>query len=91
MNSDPQTLTRVLKSFTQTNLYRAHHSKHPDLTNSKHGNAILVWDHLFGSYRSAQTSSTLVEVGLFESSQAYPATRSYWQQVRLMLSPACLL
>jgi ornithine lipid hydroxylase len=75
MNSHPKTLPSVVKSFTQPN--------------SNYGNALLVWDHLFGSFRPAQASSALVVVGLFESRKAYPATHSYWQQVRSMFSPAC--
>ena len=79
-----------LKRILSTNeTHRAHHSKHADTANSNYGSAFLVWDHVFGTYRAAQTSLTLAEVGLFEGSQAYPATHSYWQQLRSMFSPNC--
>lgn len=77
------------RAFSTNEIHRAHHSIHTELANSNYGNTLLIWDHLFTSYRPALASSAPVDVGLFESSQAYPGTRSYWQQLLSIFSPIC--
>lgn len=75
--------------FSTNEVHRCHHSRKADIANTNYGNVLLVWDQVFGTYRSATASGDLVEVGLFEGSNSYPATLSYWQQLQSMFTPAC--
>jgi sterol desaturase/sphingolipid hydroxylase (fatty acid hydroxylase superfamily) len=68
--------------FSTNELHRWHHSTESDKANSNYGNAIVLWDQIFGTFRiqSAQ-DQTQQSVGLFESSNNYPSASSYWSQL----------
>lgn len=68
--------------FSTNELHRWHHSNDTAKANSNYGNAIVLWDQIFGTFRieSAQDPGQQ-SVGLFESSANYPSTGSYWQQL----------
>lgn len=68
--------------LSSNELHRWHHSTETSKANSNYGNAIVLWDQLFGTFRieSAQDDSKS-SVGLFESSKRYPSNEGYWKQV----------
>jgi ornithine lipid hydroxylase len=69
--------------------HRWHHSAQRAEGDSNFGNAILLWDHVFGTYKAAPTSASAPsKIGLYAPS-SYPATQSYWQQLQSMFSPIC--
>jgi ornithine lipid hydroxylase len=69
--------------------HRWHHSANRAEGDSNFGSAILLWDHVFGTYKAAPTSAAAPsKIGLYAPS-SYPATQSYWQQLQSMFSPNC--
>lgn len=68
--------------FSSNELHRWHHSTETSKANSNYGNAIVLWDQLFGTFRieSAQDDSK-PPVGLFESSKHYPSNAGYFKQI----------
>lgn len=53
----PDRLERVLQTvIVSPAMHRAHHSDCPDHYNCNFGNALSVWDRLFGTYRRLQTA-----------------------------------
>jgi sterol desaturase/sphingolipid hydroxylase (fatty acid hydroxylase superfamily) len=77
--------------FSTPEVHRWHHSTIPDEANSNFGNALLIWDHVFGTFKSEAGFDQTKTVGLFSSSKAlYPATSSYLAQLFSMFrSPCC--
>ncbi|CZF83368.1 MULTISPECIES: sterol desaturase family protein [Grimontia] len=68
--------------FNTNELHRWHHSTSVDEANSNYGNAIVLWDQLFGTYRYEPSAKDEVRsVGLFQSSNDYPATGGYCKQL----------
>lgn len=78
--------------FSSNELHRWHHSAETGKANSNYGNAIVLWDQIFGTFRieSVHDESKLA-VGLFESSRNYPSNSGYLRQVisigRLLRKP----
>jgi ornithine lipid hydroxylase len=69
--------------------HRWHHSKLRAEGDSNFGNALLLWDHVFGTYRSVQhTTHAPTQIGLYAASH-YPARAGYVQQLLSMFSPGC--
>lgn len=79
-------LNRVLSS---NEAHRWHHSSHAAEANCNFGSALLLWDHVFGTYRAVQADLGPATIGLFGDGGHYPATRGYFEQLGSMLSPAC--
>ena len=78
------------KVFSTPEVHRWHHSTQPHQANNNFGNALLVWDHLFGTFKSADGFDEGQKVGLFASSRlSYPSARGYFWQLASMLSPSC--
>ena len=75
--------------FSTNELHRWHHSARPDEANSNFGSALVLWDHLFGTFRHRAGDNRPARVGLFGNGSGYPASASYWQQLLAMFSPAC--
>lgn len=75
--------------FSTPEAHRWHHSTISSEANRNYGNAFLIWDHVFGTYRPADGFSTDKVVGLFESSRKYPSYRGYLCQVASMFKPPC--
>ncbi len=69
--------------------HRWHHSASRAEGDRNFGNAILLWDHVFGTYKAAPTATQFpTQIGLYATS-SYPASQSYWGQLRSMFSPSC--
>ena len=79
--------------FSTNELHRWHHSTNTGKANSNFGNAIVLWDQIFGTFKieSAHDDSQ-PDVGLFESSRNYPSNAGYFKQVlsigRLLRKPS---
>jgi ornithine lipid hydroxylase len=70
-------------------VHRRHHANQRSLGDCNFGNALLIWDHVFGTYMPVDHALDVdSQVGLYAPSH-YPASDSYWQQLRSMLSPRC--
>jgi sterol desaturase/sphingolipid hydroxylase (fatty acid hydroxylase superfamily) len=68
--------------FSSNELHRWHHSEDSSKANSNYGNAIMLWDQVFGTFRiESLNDQTPASVGLFESSNQYPSNGSYWAQL----------
>lgn len=68
--------------FSTNELHRWHHSTDTRKANSNYGNAIVLWDQIFGTFRieSAQDESEH-HVGLFELCKNYPVDAGYFRQL----------
>lgn len=75
--------------FSTNELHRWHHSRVPAEANSNFGSALVIWDHVFGTYKPAPARRTVVSVGLFGNGAGYPAKRPYLTQLVSMFSPNC--
>jgi len=75
--------------FSTNEAHRWHHSTRPSTANRNYGNAILIWDHIFGTFKASQGFSKEEPVGLFSDSSDYPANAGYWQQLLSMFSTLC--
>jgi ornithine lipid hydroxylase len=78
------------KVFSTPEVHRWHHSTIPDEANRNFGNALLIWDHVFGTFKSEAGFDETKKIGLFSSSKLhYPAASSYLAQLLSMLRPPC--
>ncbi len=69
--------------------HRWHHSNQRAEGDSNFGNALLLWDHVFGTYRSVRhTMHAPTQIGLYAPSH-YPARAGYVQQLLSMFRPGC--
>lgn len=76
--------------FSTPEVHRWHHARSPATANSNFGNALLLWDHLFGTYRPAEGFGVGQDVGLFADSEArYPGRQGYLVQLRSMFAAPC--
>ena len=77
--------------FSTNEAHRWHHSTMSSEANSNFGNALLIWDHIFGTFRAPDGFSKEKRVGLFFSNTNYPAKSGYWLQIKSMFNPRCCL
>ena len=81
--------------FSSNEAHRWHHSSRAAEANCNFGSALLVFDHLFGTYRAAASRTDThadaapAALGLFSDAARYPATAGYFRQLGSMFSPAC--
>ncbi|NQY30904.1 MAG: sterol desaturase family protein [Flavobacteriaceae bacterium] len=75
--------------FSTNEAHRWHHSIISSEANRNYGNALLIWDHVFGTFKAPDGFTQEKRVGLFSSSSCYPANSSYWQQIKSMFVPPC--
>jgi ornithine lipid hydroxylase len=75
--------------FSTPEAHRCHHSTNPQEANSNYGNALLIWDHVFGTYQPANRFRTGQSVGLFATSRHYPSRQGYFSQLLSILKPSC--
>lgn len=73
--------------FSSNEAHRWHHSASVAEANCNFGSALLLWDHVFGTWRAA--GSGPAAIGLFGDGGHYPATRGYLTQLGSMFGPAC--
>ena len=68
--------------FSTNELHRWHHSTDTAKANSNYGNAIVLWDQIFGTFKIESVQDTTEpSIGLFESSRNYPADAGYFKQI----------
>ncbi len=70
-------------------LHRWHHSTVSHEANRNYGNALILWDLVFGTFKYHKGENAPQQVGLFSGSAHYPATASYWRQLLSMFSSVC--
>jgi ornithine lipid hydroxylase len=76
--------------FSTPEVHRWHHTTEAHTANNNFSNALLIWDHVFGSFRSAKGFDQATPVGLFASSSAvYPKRASYFAQLKSMFAWPC--
>ncbi|HEV8691445.1 MAG TPA: sterol desaturase family protein [Ideonella sp.] len=74
--------------FSTNELHRWHHSARPEEANSNFGSALVLWDHVFGTFRYRADENRPAKVGLFDGGR-YPAGAPYLQQLLSLFTPAC--
>jgi ornithine lipid hydroxylase len=70
-------------------LHRWHHSTQSTDANCNYGNAFIVWDIVFGTFKYQRQNNEPAKVGLFSQSSSYPSRSGYFAQLRSMFSPQC--
>jgi ornithine lipid hydroxylase len=75
--------------FSSNEAHRWHHSASVAEANCNFGSALLLWDHVFGTWRAPDTGRGPAAIGLFGDGAHYPATRSYLAQLGSMFGPVC--
>jgi ornithine lipid hydroxylase len=76
--------------FSTPEAHRWHHSTAAHEADNNFGNAFLLWDHVFGTFKRAEGFDGNKEVGLFASSSSnYPEAKGYLAQLASMLKPPC--
>ncbi|WP_374564078.1 sterol desaturase family protein [Ideonella sp.] len=75
--------------FSTNELHRWHHSARPSEANSNFGSALVLWDHVFGTFRHPGGAARPARIGLFGSSSGYPARGSYLRQLLAVFMPPC--
>jgi ornithine lipid hydroxylase len=80
----------LLNYVVSTNeLHRWHHSTQSNEANCNYGNAFIVWDIVFGTFRYQTQNNQPAKIGLFSQSSGYPSRNGYFAQLRSMFSPQC--
>ncbi len=75
--------------FSTNEVHRWHHSAACREGDSNFGRALVVWDHVFGTFRyQPENANRPQAIGLYTGNR-YPARASYWRQVFSMFLPAC--
>ncbi len=75
--------------FSTPEVHRWHHSTVRSEGDRNFGNALLVWDHVFGTYKAvAHATDAPATIGLYAPS-SYPAQAGYFAQLLSMFSPRC--
>jgi ornithine lipid hydroxylase len=70
-------------------LHRWHHSTQASEANCNYGNAFIVWDIAFRTFKYQKQSNQPASVGLFFQSAGYPGRSGYFAQIRSMVSLQC--
>lgn len=82
----PQAVDRALsKLFVTPTIHHIHHSAHMPETNSNYGNALTLWDRMFGTFRPATIKGGPVEHYGLEDTDAEMSTRLEAQLMRPFL------
>lgn len=74
--------------FSTNEVHRWHHSTERNEANSNYGRGLIIWDHLFGTFRYTPDRNMPEHVGLFSNSR-YPVSAGYLQQVISVFKPGC--
>lgn len=68
--------------FSTNELHRWHHSSSSAQANSNYGTSLVLWDHIFGTFRfTPDYENEPKHVGLFSSNEAFPENGNYLQQL----------
>jgi ornithine lipid hydroxylase len=74
--------------FSTNEAHRVHHSTSRSEGDSNFGRALLLWDHVFGTYRHPSATDARRQVGMYQPSH-YPARASYPRQLASMFGRNC--
>jgi len=79
-----------LNLFFNTNtLHRWHHSADPGEGMMNLGRALVLWDHLFGTYLNPVSVKSPAKIGLFQQSRSYPAASHFFAQLAWPFTARC--
>jgi sterol desaturase/sphingolipid hydroxylase (fatty acid hydroxylase superfamily) len=70
-------------------VHRWHHSADPDEAMTNFGRALIIWDHVFGTYHNPTASKGPERLGLFSTSTAFPRANQFIAQLIWPFTPAC--
>lgn len=59
-------------------MHRQHHGLARDLYESNYGTTVMLWDHLFGTFRPARTADGPVQIGIEDGADVPP---TFWRQL----------
>ncbi len=77
------------KIFATPRSHQWHHDADVRAGQFNFGSSLLIWDHVFGTYRaSSMALPQPAQIGLYAGSR-YPATASYLDQLLSMFKPGC--
>lgn len=80
------------KLFSTNEVHRLHHTTERRVADSNYGNAIMLWDHLFGTYLPATEFGEFERVGLFPESEGDPVNLAcYFSQLTYGFNIPCCL
>jgi ornithine lipid hydroxylase len=74
--------------FSTNEAHRTHHSTARHEGDRNFGSALLLWDHVFGTYRRPNAADERLQVGIYQPGR-YPARASYLQQLASMFGRDC--
>jgi ornithine lipid hydroxylase len=74
--------------FSTNEAHRSHHADERRIGDRNFGSALLLWDHVFGTYRRPSEADRNLQVGIYQPSR-YPAQASYLQQLASMFGRDC--
>lgn len=75
--------------FSTNEVHRWHHSSTPSEANRNYGYALVLWDHVFGTFHYLPCDNAPRRIGLFAESSDYPASGSYLTQLTQAFKPGC--
>ena len=75
--------------FSTNEAHRWHHSSDAAEADANFGSALLLWDHVFGTYRAAAVDQAPAAIGLFADAGRYPSQQTYGRQLASMFSAGC--
>lgn len=74
--------------FSTNEAHRCHHSDDRRVGDNNFGSALLLWDHVFGTYRRPSDADERLQVGIYQPTH-YPVRASYRQQLASMFGRDC--
>lgn len=75
--------------FNTNDLHRWHHSTARDEGTHNLGRALVIWDHVFGTYLNPADRDAPSAVGLFATSRAYPKAANFMAQILWPFARCC--
>lgn len=76
--------------FSTNEVHRWHHSADAAVANCNYDSALLIWDHIFGTFKYSADGEGPAIIGLFANDgQNYPSTAPYLSQIWSLFSLRC--
>jgi ornithine lipid hydroxylase len=74
--------------FSTNEVHRWHHSSRAGEGDTNFGRSLVIWDHVFGTYRNLPGENHPRAIGLYAASR-YPSRASFVEQLCSMFTPGC--